>query len=71
MEFHIPNLRVFFPVNSFLNRRIEKRSFYVRIKLSWLRSMLPFYTSLYLFIPLGNIRKPQIFDVFREHKREY
>ena len=24
-----------------------------------------------IFIPLGNIRKPHIFDVFKEHKKEY
>ena len=24
-----------------------------------------------IFIPLGNIKKPHIFDVFKEHKKEY
>ena len=54
-----------FPVDSFQNRRSVKRcSLYVPLKLTQLRPML-------IFIPLGNIRKPHIFDVFREHKKEY
>ena len=45
-KFKIPNLRYIGLFSSFQNRRIVKRcSFYLRLKLRQLRSMLIFYTS--------------------------
>ena len=45
LKFQILDIvRFIFPVNSFQNRRIVKRNFYIRLKLSQLRSMLSFYT---------------------------